>query len=197
MGDKGIQPALVSLFKSSRDWYVHALSDELGQISKQVETFCDSPIEQLFLYAMYVLHFEKNAFGLRDGGRHKMHVRRGNANDWESTFRDRNPEITSIDLITTQAPIGSHRVDFLIARYFMPSDGTGKRSPLIIVECDGHDFHERTKEQAQSDKSRDRELQEQGYFVLRFTGSEIWRDPRGCAIQLNSFIQTHLDREEK
>lgn len=51
----------------------------------------------------------------------------------------------------------------------------------IAVEVDGHDFHERTKEQAARDKSRDRALQAEGWRVLRFTGSEVWNDPRRCA----------------
>jgi very-short-patch-repair endonuclease len=50
-----------------------------------------------------------------------------------------------------------------------------------IIECDGHNFHERTKEQAARDRSRDRAAQEAGYMMLRYTGSEIYRDPLGCA----------------
>ena len=51
----------------------------------------------------------------------------------------------------------------------------------LAVECDGHDFHERTKEQAARDRSRDRELQDAGVTIYRFTGSEIHNDPIGCA----------------
>lgn len=51
----------------------------------------------------------------------------------------------------------------------------------LIVECDGHDFHERTKEQAKRDRSRDRRALLHGIEVMRFTGSEIWNDPWGCA----------------
>jgi very-short-patch-repair endonuclease len=51
----------------------------------------------------------------------------------------------------------------------------------VIIECDGHDFHERTKEQAARDRSRDRAAQEAGHMMLRYTGSEIYRDPLGCA----------------
>jgi hypothetical protein len=51
----------------------------------------------------------------------------------------------------------------------------------IAVECDGHDFHERTKEQAKRDRKRDRDLQARGFRVLRFTGSEIFRDAMACA----------------
>lgn len=76
-----------------------------------------------------------------------------------------------------QIIIGSYRVDFILAaaRY-------GSTSQLI-VELDGHDFHEKTREQAQRDKARDRYLVGQGYRVLRFTGSEIYRDPFKAAVE--------------
>jgi very-short-patch-repair endonuclease len=51
----------------------------------------------------------------------------------------------------------------------------------IAIEVDGHDFHERTKEQAQRDKARDRALQILGWKPLRFTGSEVFRDAATCA----------------
>lgn len=50
----------------------------------------------------------------------------------------------------------------------------------LAIELDGHDFHERTKEQAQRDKSRDRILQELGWKAIRFTGSEVYADPIAC-----------------
>jgi very-short-patch-repair endonuclease len=55
---------------------------------------------------------------------------------------------------------------------------------MFAVEIDGHDFHERTKEQARRDKSRDRALTSTGWSVLRFTGSEIYADPSGCLDQI-------------
>lgn len=51
----------------------------------------------------------------------------------------------------------------------------------IAVFCDGHDFHERTKEQAARDRKIDRDLQFADIPVLRFTGSEIHHDAHGCA----------------
>ena len=78
--------------------------------------------------------------------------------------------------IVPQTVIGPYRVDFLI---HVIGD-SGKRAS-IVVECDGHEFHERTKEQASRDRRRDRELQAMGYRVMRFTGSEICRKPFDCA----------------
>lgn len=68
--------------------------------------------------------------------------------------------------------------------------------PPVAIELDGHDFHERTKEQAERDKSRDRLLQAAGWQVLRFTGSEVWRDPKRCVLeaQLVMFWE-HVRRE--
>jgi very-short-patch-repair endonuclease len=51
-----------------------------------------------------------------------------------------------------------------------------KKRHFALVECDGHDFHERTKEQAERDRSRDRRVQEMGWRMFRFTGSELYRD---------------------
>lgn len=67
-----------------------------------------------------------------------------------------------------QKQIGKYQVDFLISATFSDTQ--------VIIECDGHDFHEKTKEQAKHDKERDRWLTSQGYKILRYTGSEIYND---------------------
>lgn len=67
------------------------------------------------------------------------------------------------------------RVDFLICAIYQ-----GKKYE-IVIECDGHEFHEKTKKQAARDRQRDRLLTNNGYKVLRFTGSEIYKNPYVCA----------------
>ncbi len=76
---------------------------------------------------------------------------------------------------TIRTPAGEFRVDFYLAASI---DGQGIQ---LVVECDGHDFHEKTKEQARRDKKRDRALKLAGFDVIRFAGSEIWENPRACA----------------
>lgn len=68
----------------------------------------------------------------------------------------------------------------------------------IIVELDGHDWHERTPEQAQADKSRDRELQRLGWSPLRFTGREVLRAPSQCHSEVTEllFAKRRLRRAE-
>lgn len=60
-------------------------------------------------------------------------------------------------------------------------------SGALCIECDGHEFHEKTKEQAAHDHQLDRRLVRAGWLVLRFTGSEIWHDAAAC---VDEVVQT-------
>lgn len=88
-------------------------------------------------------------------------------------------------VIVPQAEIKNYRADFLIDVV----DTSLQTIVAAVVECDGHDNHERTKEQAKRDKSRDRFMQSLGYMVFRFTGSEIWEDPYKCAKEVFSVLE--------
>ena len=91
--------------------------------------------------------------------------------------------------IEPQVKIGRYRADFLVSLSF------GDKSILIVVECDGHEFHERTKSQASRDKSRDRTLQRQGYRVFRFTGSDIFNGSHGCAHEIIGAVMDWLSEQ--
>jgi very-short-patch-repair endonuclease len=58
----------------------------------------------------------------------------------------------------------------------------------VAVEVDGHQWHESTPYQVQSDKSRDRKLTAAGWQVLRFTGSEVYRDAAACVREVRELI---------
>jgi very-short-patch-repair endonuclease len=58
----------------------------------------------------------------------------------------------------------------------------------IAIELDGHDFHERTKEQAAQDRARERTIVRHGYIIQRFTGSEVYRNPRKCVEEVIELI---------
>ena len=89
--------------------------------------------------------------------------------------------------VTPQAKLGNYRVDFLITFTAVPGI-----SRSVVVECDGHDYHERTKEQAERDKRRDRAIAAQGLPVFRFTGRELHRDPEACVDEVVDFTQGAL-----
>jgi very-short-patch-repair endonuclease len=84
-----------------------------------------------------------------------------------------------------------YRADFML---YGIDKKSGKKVE-IVIECDGHEFHEKTKEQAARDKSRDRDIQGTGAYVIRFSGSEIWKNPSKCAKEafdiLKSLIGLH------
>ena len=77
--------------------------------------------------------------------------------------------------LVPQYQIGSYRVDFAIP------------SKMIAIELDGHDYH-KTKTQRTNDAQRERFLERQGWRVIRFTGTEVYRDIDKCFQELTAFI---------
>lgn len=119
------------------------------------------------------------------------------ADDAERGRTDLKEKFQSRLIVERQSVIGEFRVDFLISAWTDGRVGGGIDGPSVgqprwrklVVECDGHQFHERTKEQAAKDRSRDRKLTSLGFDVFRFTGSELWCDPWGCASQVYDWAE--------
>lgn len=85
-----------------------------------------------------------------------------------------------------------YRVDFFISDFFAKTGIMTKLKTLrlkrpIIIECDGYDYHS-TRQQKNSDTERENELKMLGYPVIRFTGSQIYKDPYLCVLQTIKFI---------
>lgn len=89
--------------------------------------------------------------------------------------------------IVPQHPFGAYRADLLVG-FYGPKNWSLKQS-AIVVECDGHQWHESTKEQAQRDRARERELNQHVAKVIRFTGSEIYRDPFACVDEIDRTLE--------
>jgi very-short-patch-repair endonuclease len=142
----------------------------------------ESPIEKAMLFALSVA-----AHDLATNVRYK-------ANGQLFGDFEEMPDVLTIE---PQAQLGEYRVDFLLTyQESLPdfdhkvklNDGTeipGIKDVTVhlIVECDGHDFHDRSKKQASRDRERDRELKKLGYEVFRYTGSDIWKNPLACATE--------------
>ena len=60
----------------------------------------------------------------------------------------------------------------------------------IVVECDGHDFHEKTKEQVKRNNERDYDLKMSGYEVIHFSGSEVFESPLNCAYKVFKYAES-------
>lgn len=106
-------------------------------------------------------------------------------------FKDANENLEAIAAfdepyrigIWHQVKVGPYTADFVVRIFYCDT------VTMVAVECDGHEFHERTKEQAQHDRSRDRYFQMQGLTVFRYTGSEIWKTPTLPADQVWKFAE--------
>lgn len=75
----------------------------------------------------------------------------------------------------TQEQVSRYRTDFL------------DKSRKLVIELDGHEDH-KSKEDRTYDAKRDRQLHRDGYTVIRFTGSEIFKDVAGCVEELKQTL---------
>lgn len=156
-----------------------AVFDHIGDVFLgSVFPACESEIERLMAVAL----FRRMP--------HPHHHWQGFGNYITTMDREALPYAVDVSLfkagifIFLQQKIENYRVDFLLAAVRSPAT-----DPVwAVVECDGHDFHERTKEQARRDKKRDRFFTSQGYRVFRFAGSEIWKDADACAAEVVGFL---------
>jgi len=134
---------------------------------------CGSPIEQVMLAALMWAEYgyEKKLVDIAEPGTH-------------------DEKTKSNVVIAPQHQIGRHTVDFGILIHFVANERI-----RIVVECDGHDFHEKTKEQAARDKSRQCDLEIAGWRVMRFTGSMIWRDHKWCAGRVAKLATNEIEAQ--
>jgi very-short-patch-repair endonuclease len=81
-------------------------------------------------------------------------------------------ELAFLDLhLYPQHKVGKYSLDFAIP------------DKMIAIELDGHEYH-KTKYQRTHDAQRDRWLYGQGWHVLRFTGTEIYKNLDKCISEI-------------
>ena len=137
-----------------------ALSSDAEMIFEESLIDCESPIEQLLSLALENLNI-KNIYKY-------------------------NPFIDVVEIEKQkeiQCENKKYRVDFCI-----PVIYKNQENKSFIIECDGHEFHQKTKEQVERDNTRMRDLQKQGYEVIKFSGTEIWHRPYKCASDILNII---------
>jgi len=78
---------------------------------------------------------------------------------------------------------------------FIP--GLDHRRPIMVVECDGHPFHERTPEQASKDRRRIHTLNRLGISVYPFTGTDVVRTSDESAQEIVEFIHARVNGVER
>jgi very-short-patch-repair endonuclease len=151
---------------------------------------CHSPIERLLIEPLLVVgHSQFDTVSYRVSGRED----------------GRHPLVHGRHLsIEPQASLKSTRPDFLLryqgqrfVRRITPQGEVRERFVLeearMVIECDGYEFHERTRAQVERDRRRDRDLQADGYLVFRFPWSELMDNPYRCVV---SALTTLVERAE-
>ena len=76
------------------------------------------------------------------------------------------------------------RIDISDKKYYVADfvlEHENKPTKKLIIECDGHEFHEKTKAQVAHDNERDLALKKLGYDILHFSGSQIYNESLKCA----------------
>jgi very-short-patch-repair endonuclease len=154
-----------------KDWWVPSdLTDPWQAIYQR----CESPIERLMCMGIHdFLGYEACAESYA-GPRSIPSGRRAGA------------------LVFGQQELEPYRVDFLIVGFVM-----GEALRLIVVECDGREFHDSLR-----DQGRDLYLSLRGFETIRFTGVEINRDlarqirriPMAMGERYAYLISAELDR---
>jgi len=166
--------------------YLEEVEDRFDTQMEDVLDGVQSPIEQLMAVAL-AYSITSQLWHADIGNQNTFHAA-DNVDPLE-VIKDNPPQTHGID-IWPQAPIGRYRADFLV-RYAHWRGGY----VFGAIECDGHDHHDLTKEQAIRDRERDRFFQASGLLILRYTGKEIWRSPLKCATGALNLLERRADKE--
>lgn len=78
--------------------------------------------------------------------------------------------LSKSEQLTPQFKLDRFRYDFAL-------DGQRK----VLIECDGAEFHS-TRAQQENDRLKDQAASRAGFPLLRFSGSDIFRNAKGCAL---------------
>ena len=178
------------LFAVGWNALAHAYTNKALRHLETLTSTAESPIERAMLFALCIAgHEAAENVRYKKGGYLFGDV-------------DAMPDVLTIE---PQAQLGEYRVDFLLTYEGAVPDFAHKRklkdgmeipgvkevTVHLIVECDGHDYHDRSKEQASRDRQRDRELKKLGYEVFRYTGADIWKDALKCAREAVQLLNTN------
>jgi len=146
---------------------------------------CESPIERVFILTFWLTMLAY----VPDLGNPESDLE----GEYDRVWKPSDPTL----FITPQAQVSDMRVDFVLTHFgswpnfdikeiFKGHEIPGSSFSRVraVVECNGHEFHEKSKSQAARDKARDRALVSHGFRVFRLSGSEIWNHPGATAYEV-------------
>ncbi len=133
---------------------------------------CESPIEQLLLATMFARGWGPNEHTVCNW--YSLHEQCTSLGFAATPWLLGTEQVSCFCVLQLPVSFGPtrYRIDFAFIECFPQG-----KPRMFAVELDGHDFHERTKDQASRDKRRDRAFAAHGWTVLRYTGADVYRDP--------------------
>ena len=63
----------------------------------------------------------------------------------------------------------------------------------FVIEIDGYEWHEKTKEQVKADKEKDRTYLKNCFIPIRFTGSEVYHNAKRCVDEVFEILITNYE----
>jgi hypothetical protein len=165
---------------------------------------CESPIERRFLLACWFdTWLRVDAAAMREAYEHGL-----TAADTGIEFafdpEECDYELPSGDVRLCIRPQASPFLlddEYELTCDFSVQVRCGGRQHEVYIELDGHDWHERTKEQASSDRSRDRRISASGIMLFRFTGADVNADAMACEREVIRaacrWLTTEMDSESQ
>jgi very-short-patch-repair endonuclease len=171
-----MQSEMKQVFAAYADEIADLAKSDFNEKIERVGSRCESPIELMFLGA-FIVELAEDSPDLRVDFLNIDHC---------IHYHEKSC------CFIAQADLGQYRTDFFIEMAFNRNVWL-----RVAIECDGHEFHERTKEQARRDRRRDRWMQLNGIAIFRFTGSELWKDAKDCAQQILQFLNRRQEEESE
>ncbi|MBV1910666.1 MAG: endonuclease domain-containing protein [Kangiellaceae bacterium] len=184
----------MELIPEIAEWIAKDLAQKIEKISaehKSLASFlksCESPMEQKFLTALFDTF---PGFPCNWKGEHILcsdfcepHALGFNLR----IYPQRDIKIDVYD-VEKQRDYRKYRADFLLklTRWNHESGQTDIIEELV-VEVDGHAYHEKTKAQAKRDRSRDRTMTASGLTIFRFTGSELFNQMDDSVMEIYTYL---------
>lgn len=146
---------------------------------------CESPIESKFVGAVFAvdgMNFRKFIlmYEAGEGFRCKLAV----------SF-ERKGSVWSLQVQPAPPWLNGRRFDFSLIEARDPEICSG-----VHVELDGRDFHD-SDDRRTIDREKDRISLAHGIPVVRFFGSEVFRDSASCVAQVVGIVSSMNDRKAK
>lgn len=147
------------------------------KILKNIRNFCDSPIERIILYELWILYYRKDK---------ELKICNNDNKGYKAKLFYTCPKSEHEIQIFLQYDITAKKEDYR-TDFFITVLKNGRKNSLII-EADGYPYHSE-REAMKKDRKRDRDiLYKYKYNTIRYLGTEIYNKSKKVAKDISKHI---------